>query len=113
MTNNYENIERQAPVVGDILTASWGYDATFIDYYKVIKVTNSQVTVIQLNTVIDSVQDVCSVLTVVGEIKEGAEPLRRKIQPRGYGGYSIKINSYKYATLWDGQPKRQTASGWY
>ena len=35
------------------------------------------------------------------------EPMKKKI-----GAYGISLNSYANASLWDGQPKYQTAYGW-
>jgi len=38
------------PKIGDILHSSWGYDATWHDFYEVVRVTKTQVTVRKLRT---------------------------------------------------------------
>lgn len=38
------------PKIGDILHQQWGYDATFHDFYEVVRVTKTQVTVRKLHT---------------------------------------------------------------
>jgi hypothetical protein len=107
------------PTVGDILVCSWGYDQTNIDYYQVIKVTKASVRIGKIRSTLTR-----------GQYEDAAMPVRdafvadHPTQPRYNGkmfrvrlgapgeGYSVKIESYASAYLWDGKPRNQTASGY-
>jgi hypothetical protein len=101
--------------VGDILYSSWGYDQTNIDFYEVLKVTKSFVTVIQIkNKVVGSddgfitkvVPDKGNHYTCRGE----NNIYRRKIGKAAIGDkVCVRIRSYSYAFPWDGEPKTQTS----
>lgn len=107
--------------VGDILYSSWGYDQTNIDWYVVVAVSPSGKTVTLrevAGTCIDepgptdaraSTHD--TMVPVAAHIVPDKKPLRRRISPTDYG-YSVSIESYAGAWLWDGRPRSQTGFGY-
>ena len=95
--------------VGDILVSSWGYDQTNIDFYEVVQVKGKGTVVIrQVQEKIvrqgDQEEDV-----VPEPGKFEGEPLLRRVKPGDRPG--VKLESYAWAYLWDGKPKRQTHGG--
>lgn len=101
------------PQVGDILYSSWGYDQTNIDFYEVRKVTGSMVVLQKLEKrVVRDLGPQVYVVPVPGQYGQAA-PLRRKFGPSWRGDvYTVSINSYASASLWDGVPLAQTGSGY-
>jgi hypothetical protein len=91
-------------VVGSILSSSWGYDQTNVDFYEVVAVTGKQVIIREI-----AAKQVGrdSVVPVIGKFV-GA-PMRKA--PSIYRGKPwVKINSYASAKLWDGKPAYETPS---
>lgn len=100
--------------VGDIFYASWGYDQTNVDWYKVIDVTKTGKSVklqeIEGKITSDGGLSMSGKSTpVINKIKKGEKPITKKIKT-----YSnepmIQLKSYKFAYKWDGKPKRVS---WY
>ena len=110
MTDAGRMVEARAPRVGDMLVSSWGYDQTNVSWYRVIRVTAKSV-------VIQSCHGVCaesgeySDQMVPGAVKEGTKPMTKRVRA-GLDSYSVTINSYADASLWDGTPQRQTGSAY-
>ena len=93
--------------VGDILDSMWGYDQTNINFYQVVGTTEKSVAIREVGQkVVKSDIGVDYVVPVMGRFK-GPKKLKR-VSQRG----SVKVNSYEYASLWDGKPKGQTAMGY-
>jgi hypothetical protein len=93
----------------DILYAAWGYDQTNIDFYKVLKVTDNFVSVIQIEQT-DTYDPGLSMTGTTMPKPEspivGKKPLRRKIHWFAGGAIPyLKITAYSYAYPWDGTPK--------
>jgi len=92
--------------LGSILISMWGYDQTNVDYFEVVAVTPTMVTVSQLRTRRVSTP---AYLTSVVEPIPGDHigvPLRRKVHH--YSRPSIAIESFANAYLWDGKPQTAT-----
>lgn len=103
-----KSLEDQAvkPAVGDILYSSSGYGMTLVSFYKVTKVTPSgkSVTLQKLN---DKKTGGGYQGYIVPE-KTFEQPgivYRNKRVSLSRDGYSVKINNYERAYLWDGKPK--------
>ena len=102
--------------VGDVLTSSWGYDQTNVDFYQVIKTTKTMVTLQQIEgTVVSSSDHRNKVMPVLNKPlaywnNEPEKPVRRKINSCRDGEIYVKISSCQYARLWNGQPKYETNS---
>lgn len=98
------------PKVGDILTSSWGYDQTNIDYYEVVKVTSSSVYVRELDKRASERREYDDLMVPVpGSNKDGPTKLKRYRLSADYG-YGVNMSSYEYAHLWDGTPRSQTGA---
>lgn len=114
--------------VGDILYASWGYDQTNIDFFKVVElVGKTQVKIIGVDTNIESVPGCASQdLATPANSSSDANIFTRKYNPtlKKYepvtllkkvdgSNNSIKISSYAYAYPYKpGEKLYQTASGY-
>lgn len=122
--------------VGDFFSASWGYDQTNVDFYKVVGLTPKGVKVQpwtsayvggQSGGPVDHVVPGegpkmvadTSAVTVEMDYWERQEATVWKPAPvmtkrlsgdEKYAG--ITISSYKWASKWDGKPEYVTGSGW-
>lgn len=95
--------------VGDILYTSWGYDQTNVDFYQVTEVIGKRsVEVRPISQKLDS-NDGASCDYVL-PVKDSFTGVAKKHLVK-YGN-RIKIADYADATLFDGQSKYQTASGY-
>lgn len=97
------NTSLNTPRVGDILRASWGYDATWQDFYQVVAVTKTSVRVQELNVERRSSEafDRVAVYPIPGSFKN-EDVLTRKVHPGGRysnSGYYVKIRSHSLAFL--------------
>ena len=91
---------------GDILYNSWGYDQTNVDFYKVLSIKGQKVTLVEVaQKVAEAEMTYENVLPVADA--EISKPFTRMV-----GEYGFKINSFAYASKWDGKPKHQTAFGY-
>lgn len=91
--------------VGDILTCSWGYEQTNIDFYQVIEVKTAKTIVIQ-----EIAQETVEHDTRMYSGKciarpdcflDQSEPMTKRVQPGG----SVSVHGFTYASRWDGQPR--------
>jgi|VirMetMinimDraft_7_1064189.scaffolds.fasta_scaffold03511_6 hypothetical protein len=88
--------------VGDIYVASWGYDQTNVDFYKVLKVERAFALIAEVSsTVVDDYEGI-NLQVVAGNEIVGDE-MRKKIGKDGF-----KINSYITAYPWDGSPRYES-----
>jgi hypothetical protein len=107
-TTTYEPVK-----AGTMFSASWGYDQTNVDFYEVVSISKSGLSVM--------LQEVGQHRQTDGQgphdrvvpdrrDKKG-KPFRRKLHvwPSGCG---VSINSYTWASPWDGTPRSQTGIGW-
>ncbi len=99
---------------GAILYASWGYDQTNVDFYRIEKRAGDYVTLQKLETIDTPTPpdepDGPATLTgtaVAGDASVG-EPFRRKIKTAASSRF-VQIESYAYAYPWDGQPMRTSS----
>lgn len=97
---------------GDIFVCSWGYDQTNIDFYEVVAVSKTgksvkidRMTKERVGQTEGRYEDRVIPVATTGEVET------RKIG-RGYKGLPEINTKYGYATLWDGKPQNQTASGY-
>ena len=91
---------------GDIFYTSWGYDQTNVEFYKVLSIKGQKVTLVEVaQKVAEAEMTYENVLPVADA--EISKPFTRMV-----GEYGFKINSFAYASKWDGKPKHQTAFGY-
>ena len=96
--------------VGDILTSSWGYDQTNVDFYEVIEVTNKSVRIEKIGnkTIDDNGPGGLSVIPNTS-YRSGNVMLKRvsSVSADGKSGW-INLTSYSGANKWDGTPQYET-----
>ena len=99
---------RHPYVVGDILSGSWGYDQTNVEFYEVVGIPSPKsiaVREIGMKTVrSDRGSDY-----VVPAPGKYTGPVLKKIPSTG--GY-IRVSDSISVSKWDGKPEYQTAFGW-
>lgn len=100
---------------GAILEHSWGYDQTNIDFFVIVKrsdtargdtwLTLQAMTSRSVETA--RMQGNCT----PHEINAGAKPFRRKLAKQASDGMEIGvgIHSYGWCSLWDGKPAHTTS----
>ena len=92
--------------VGDVMVSSWGYDQTNVDFYQVTAVGDRTVKIREIGgKMVGGSGGTDYVVPVPGSF---AGPEMTKVV--GTGG-SVRIESYAWASKWDGKPQYQTAAG--
>lgn len=87
---------------GAILSSSWGYDQTNIDFYMIKSIKGKFATVVELKS--ECTYGSSDMTTKeLPTFQEEGQPFRRMIK----GNY-LKISSFQFASLWDGQPETAT-----
>lgn len=92
--------------VGDILMSSWGYEAQWYDFYKVVDKKGQFVVLQEMNQ--DRTMEGCKYgyeshgIVSCGDTPKDVAPIRRKI----CNGY-VKITSYAWASRWDGKAREE------
>lgn len=95
---------RKSIVAGEILTCSWGYEQTQVEFYKILSVKGMKVQIQEMSLVAvpgSEGRDCCKVIP--GDLIGSPET-------RTIGVYSIKINDSVSLNLWDGKPEYKS---WY
>lgn len=95
---------RRSLRVGDILYSSWGWEQTNIDFYQVIAIRGSAVDLRQLDQRTTEDSYMCGTTVPLPDVSR-ARPIRTVCR-KNY----IRIDSYRTAWKWDGQPLR---CSWY
>lgn len=96
-----------APKVGDILSSSWGYDQTNVDFYKVVGLTAKSVKIVKVGQSIVEQTGWASENVVADPDIVLSEPVTRRFNP-ARDGYGVRVSDYAWAYLWDGRPKHQS-----
>ena len=94
--------------VGDILTRSWGYEQTNVDFYQVVELKEKMVKIREIDSVMPNGEEGFMTGYVI-PIKDkfiGEKISKRKVLV----GNVIKINNHAYAYMWNGNPQRVS---WY
>ena len=97
LQRNLEEAKKYVP--GAILYSSWGYEQTNIDFYKIVNRVNDTVTLVEIGGLRNYSGDMSGTVTPNTE-KIIGEPFKKRIS-KGY----IHLNSYSFASLYDGTPK--------
>lgn len=102
--------EKDGYQVGDIVESSWGYDQTNIDYYRIVKRTESTVWVRKVQTrVVESVGWAIDKVAP-GDDVEGAPVLRRKLYKHDDVPVGLSIHgSFGWASAYDGGTSLRTS----
>lgn len=96
---------------GAILYSSWGYEQTNVDFYRIEKRAGAWLTLQQIEAAeaSDGADSMTGKVVPADPPRPKGEPIRRKIlgdPVSSSSGCVVKIESYAFAYLWDGQPKR-------
>lgn len=93
--------------VGDILSASWGYNQTNVNFYEVTRVVGKatvEVREVQSKVVRESGHAIY-VVPAKGKWKRGSTTMKKRVSTSG----SVKINSSIRASKWSGKPMYETS----
>lgn len=86
--------------VGDILVSSWGWSATIISYYEVVKTTKCFVWVKELKYEMNEMADV---MPILGKYRE--DKIHKCKLHTDHDNYII-VEEIKCARVWDGKSRR-------
>lgn len=103
--------------VGDIFSASWGYDQTNVDFYEVLSVSKTGKTakVVKVNgRIVDEDRNITHVVATpgTGNDEQAFTVHLRPTTWRGQPDWYFRVASYASASRWHGEPLYETASGW-
>ena len=105
-----ERLKPHTLKIGDVLYTSWGYDQTNIDFYKVVKlVCKTSIKLCKMTNQYYESDCRGSDKVVPGDVKENAEPFLKRVNGKDN---HVNISSFEFATVWDGNPKYQTAANY-
>ncbi len=93
--------------VGDILSASWGYDQTNVNFYEITRVVGKasvELREVQSKAVRESGHAIY-VVPAKGRWKRGSSTMKKRVSTSG----SVKINSSIRASKWSGKPMYETS----
>ncbi len=97
-------------VAGKIISNSWGYDQTNIDFYMILKRSGNFVTIQRMSQVDDHDHARMTGSTVPKAINPKAKSFRRKVHCNREGReIGLAVHSYGWASLWDGQPEHYSS----
>lgn len=104
-----ETISKYGIKPGNILTDTWGYSMTLVEFYKVISIPSpSKVEIVELGlTIVPDSQDSGGGEKVLPDLeREMGDRIVKQVVPRkGTDSWYIKINDSVKLHPWDGQPK--------
>ena len=103
-------------MVGDILTDSWGYEQTNVEFYMVTKIVSAcKVEIVELGHTQTDATSAMSGYVVPDRDRRIGEPIVKMVSQDSYekrtGGWHVKIDSCISLTAWGGEPEFQ--SSWY
>lgn len=90
---------------GDILSGSWGYDQTNVEFFEVLEVKPSGKSVAGSEGFMSD-----SVVPAPGAYAEGSKPMLKIVQPGYKGADQVKLKSYCYLSKYQGGQKYRS---WY
>ena len=90
--------------IGDILTSSWGYDQTNVDFYEVVGVTDKSVKIEKIGSTTISDHGVGGLSVVPNTSWRVGKVMTKRVRESGY----VSISSYAVASKWDGKPEYET-----
>ena len=97
---------KEALKVGTILSDSWGYEQTQVEFFQVIAINKNKVTIREIGHLVakgSEGHDCCNVMPDIGNFTKG--PIIKTV-----ASDCIKIDSCVSLTLWSGKPKYKS---WY
>ena len=98
-----ENTVKQGLSVGDILSSSWGYDQTNVNFYEVVRATTKTVWLRERGKAISSGNGL-SPMAGYATLADGFVS-DKLIQCRPSQSGYCRVHSSAVASLWDGKPE--------
>lgn len=100
--------------VGSILSMSWGYDQTNVNFFEVTKlIGKTMAMVVEIGSeVVENNGPQMKVVAVPGSYKENGTFLKGPTKKKVRSDNSVYIASYADAHEWDGSPMSETGFGW-
>ena len=93
------------------MVSSWGYNQTNINFYEVVGILGSMITIREIDKKVVSVKNAeTKVMPIAGRYT--GTPMKKRPIPSYSGEYGVKISTYASAYLWNGEPQFQTSAGW-
>lgn len=105
-------VKNQEIQVGEIIVGSWGYEARYPEFYRVLKLQNGWITLQKLQKVQvgmdgDPYGGGCRLMNTNGQ-PNNEKAFRRKIGMNSQSqNQYVKINSYEFARKWDGENEEE------
>lgn len=101
---------------GDILTDSWGYEQTNVEFYLVTKIISAcKIEIVELGHIETETNSAMSGYVIPDQNNRIGDPIQKTVSQDSYekanGGWHVKISSCISLTPWDRQPCFQ--SSWY
>ena len=90
--------------IGDILSSSWGYDQTNVDFYEVVGVTDKSVKIVKISNTTISDKGASGLSVVPNTSYKTGKVMTKRVRESGY----VSISSYAVASKWDGRPEYET-----
>jgi hypothetical protein len=91
--------------VGTVLTCSWGYDQTNVDWYQVTKLIGKNTVEVRQIAGMQTQATGWAMGKCIPDIDNfTGDPMIKRVQDNG-----IRIASYAFARVWDGLPKAWTS----
>ena len=95
--------------VGNILTSSWGYEQTNVDFYEVVEVTNKSVRIEKIGSSTIENNDSYGLRVVPNNSWRSGNFMLKRVSASADGKSSwIRLTSYSSAHKWDGTPQYET-----
>ena len=115
--------EERTVQVGDFFEESWGYDQTNVDFYQVVRISETGKTVWLRHVQSCAVHDDGGPSTKVAPLPDAFDRIgagskrdgllkRRLRRSPTYKEWSVNMTSYSNAYLWDCKPAYETGQGW-
>lgn len=105
--------------VGDILSVSWGYDQTNVNFYQVIKTIGKRT--VHIREIASKVVDDNGPTTHVVAVKDAfltprdgqsANDTYGRVMTKRVSNGRVKVYEFASASLWDGRPMYETGMGY-
>lgn len=90
---------------GMVFVSTWGYEQTNVDFYQVVEIKKSMAVIRKISgATAESLSDMSENVVAIKDSFTDDEPMKKKINFSNNEPY-FTINSFSWASLWDGRPK--------
>ncbi len=101
-------LKEQVYTADKIISNSWGYEQTNIDFYKILKRSGLFVTLQLMTSQNVSAGDMVGTC-IPKDVDTTEKPFRRKVCIRNGRETGLSIKQYGWASIWDGKPVHYTS----